>query len=400
MKKRIYLAIGIFIILILLTLWAYILFFGTPDLIKDRFGNFNTDSEPILDEDTIDNETEINDDEGETDSRIPLRQISTSPVAGFDFIDVVNNEGGIERVVTHIYFIKSGTGHIYKYDIENRERNRISNITIQNTQSGFFTPDGKKAVAVVNNGFNNRTLTLIDISHTGASNITSEISGHIDNITMSEHGNLFYTKRNNDGGIHAISLNLESLEEEILFTFPLYQVKVAWGPNEDDSHYIYERPAPTITSSVYEVKNNSIRRTNISGYDLQLITNGNEVAYSMLEIPEQITTRISEYKAENFTIPLFTSIFSDKCTFVLNESIVCAIQSNKETSYTGWSKGTYKTNDIFIEISLDYETKRDLFSPLQLIKQELDVYSLQISLSGHIGFLNRLDNGLLWLYSF
>ena len=403
MSKKLLIIIGLTIILALMGIWGYILVYGTPEAVEDTFARFgsddrDTDFAPIEpDDDSFSDDGDDADDTTDSLAQPALRQITTEPVAGYQFL---TRPTGTDNATTtaYVYYAEAGTGHIYQYNIAASERERLSNHTIQQAHAAYITPDGSYAVVVQGYG-TNRVLHTIDLStETEDASVTTR-SVRANNIQMANDGTLLYTVQR-QGETVGIAYAIATDTERTLFTFPLVETTVAWSPAVEQTHYIYQRPATTIPSTVYRIQNGTIRRTSIQGYDLHLITNGTDIAFSLSSERDAQQNRVSLLQKSDEVIPLSTTIRRDKCAFAGGEDLVCGDQLGATFTSSEWKRGTVQSNDNLWRIFSSSGAARQLARPESAAGVQADIFDVS-HLDSHsiTGFRNRIDNGTLWVYT-
>lgn len=405
MNKRIFLIIALVIILTLLGIWAYILIYGTPEVVEDRFARFSSEQEDQVVPTTNGSEVEVSDDNefdimSEEDIATPNlpQQITTEPVAGYQFVSSNTTEDVATTTYNslYVYYAELGTGHIYQYDLSNNQRDRLSNHTIQQTREAFITPDGTYAVLI--RGYTeNQQMTIIDLETNAEDKILLQEMKDVENISMTGTGDLLYTRRTNNGSV-GYRYTIDTNTEQELFFVPLRNIIVAWAPEAGGGHYIYQAPSTQLLSTVYRVTGDSMTRTSITGYDMSLINSGSAVAYSYQTEINNLQSIVSEFKTTATTTPLAITIRKDKCDFVFTNDIICGSEFENFHTQEDWFRGLVRSKD-----GLWYSNTTEGFSIL-LTEPEIDV-GRQVDLqniktdedTGVILFQNRRD-GTLWSY--
>src|SRR6056297_1164176 len=110
MKRPVFIIIGIILVIVLIAVWIYVLFVGTPTSIDEQFAEFGFGEtvEPINPEPVVEPQPEPVVDIA-TDQR--LRQLTTRPVAGFAEIQVSTSSAPA------VVYMEVGTGHIFSIDL-------------------------------------------------------------------------------------------------------------------------------------------------------------------------------------------------------------------------------------------------------------------------------------------
>ena len=410
MNKRIFIIGALTIVLILLSVWAYILVYGTPGNTEDT----STGTDIVSSSDAGEMQfPEANDsfvyddgpqDQADAGGAPPLRQITTQPVAGYQFV-LEGGETESETSTTSeqqfsIYYTELGTGHVYRYNPQSNQRDRLSNQTLQQTRKAFITPDGSRAALL--RGYNNdQQLILLDLTSTDENTIIDQRDFNVDNLALAENGDLLYTRRTNSNAV-AYRFNVTTESEEQIFTFPLRNITVAWAPTPNGTHYVYQKPSASLRSTVYRVQGNTITRTDISGYNMSLISNGQDIAYSYQTAANESDTIRSEIRIGNQSSEaVSTVIIKDKCAFTTASKIVCGYEfSENRMNQQDWVRGVTRSNDDLWSIDSTIGSSRLLISPEREAGRQIDIFNIQANSEAEIiGLQNRRDSGSLWIYT-
>ena len=120
MNKPIFIIIGALIILVLIFIWVYLLFFGTPKTVTEVFTDFGGSSETVIDQNNNIDLATTSDNTVINTERKKLRQLTTKQVAGFSEIDEP-----ITASLPSLYYVEMGTGHVYSIQLETGEEKRF-----------------------------------------------------------------------------------------------------------------------------------------------------------------------------------------------------------------------------------------------------------------------------------
>ena len=111
MKNPLLITIGLVLIVLVLGVWLYLLFFGTPDTADEVFSDLGFDiaSQPV---NVVAPEIPAASDTFVDTAGEKLRQITTRPVAGF--VSFFSSSTDLVR------YAERGTGHIYELNISTK----------------------------------------------------------------------------------------------------------------------------------------------------------------------------------------------------------------------------------------------------------------------------------------
>lgn len=392
MKKQVIIFAGVGIIILLLLVWVYLLFFGTPkssDQVINDLGFGNGEAEML--ENTISSST------GSTvnTNRPKLRQLTTKPVAGFNEILATNTE----KLPT-LYYVEMGTGHIYSLNLDNGEETRISATTMAGTNVSSITNTGEY---VVIGNKNNKTfpLTIGKISTSTNEIVTKELPIPVDQFKISLSGNyLLYTTKESFG-LAGHSYDLRSGNDKVIFSLPFHEAIIQWGNEASDTHYLYPKPTYLLEGYLYQIKGGKISRLPIDGFGLTALANEDMAIYSTGKNTVQKNYIYNLNLNKETEVPY--TFLPEKCIIAtVGTKIICAWE-NKDLPLEfpdAWYKGSLGFRDSIWVISGNDLNNQFLVDTFKESGREVDVTNLSIGNSEKaLYFINKNDN-TLWMYEF
>jgi hypothetical protein len=388
MKKILIISLGALFILVLLAIWAYLFFMGTPESAEEAFADLpltGTDEAPTPESTSSQENTTPEPTDTTTPRNEPaLDQITTVPVAGFR---AVGSSGTTTASSSkNILYVAQGTGHIYQYNLRTKQRTRLSNTTVAGTRRAVIDETGSNAFLKTP-----RALHRIDLTATSSDNtvLTSRVveNLHIDN------GIVYYT-RTNENGTTAFAYTLAQESTTPLFTVPLQDIRVLWRPFNTDTHYVYNAPTETLFSYLYRVDGTTLRRTPISGYGLEVVPGLTPNSFAFSTQPEDETLTTIYYQNERIT-RLSGRIIHQKCDTEA-DTMVCGFSLQDTTPVTDWYKGTHSFNDALWKINPTVGSSELIVNLERESFRSIDVTDLSLAFGAEYAiFLNDVDGYLL-----
>lgn len=391
MKRSLFFILGILFIIILLGIWIYVLFFGTPKNIEDTFNTFGfgdtTDTELVFEEPTPPAEPVV--DVTSTDR---LRQLTTTPIIGYQ--EVQKNASSSPM----IYYIESGTGHIFSIDITTGEERRISGTTIPSSKAAVISPNGQFVMIQSGSGSNQET-TLGKLEN--RDNLSTQPIGEsIVSFSATTDNTFLYAVQTGNTLIGKHFYPISNVSETI-FTIPFREAVVQWGSTAASNHYIYPKSSYQLESFLYQVSEKTLTRLPIDGYGMSAVGNDDFVLFSK-QVENNYQTFIYNkiLDTENIS-PL--SIIPEKCFFSVgdySELGICAATLTEFDSQIPdtWYQGKVTYADRLWEINPNFRSATQLVDTKGVSGREIDITNLTLNETGTtIYFTNKLDN-TLWLY--
>lgn len=302
MKKAL-LITGITIIVILIGIWAYLLFFSTTESSDGRFSLFGFG-------DTTDTSVDPDDFfQDEADSLIeistyePLRQLTTNPVVGYREVQLSASSSPL------VYYVEAGTGHVYTIDVETGSETRISNITVPAVKEAGISIDGSYAALVSGKG----TLTILQLPDQQNNVLLSSfnINEDVFSFSFTDNTELLYAVKTNTGVTVKVFDLINKQVTKILFTTPFTDLIISWGKTLSGPHYYYPKPSSDLLGYLYEVKGGVTARTPVSGFGLRATHSGESVLFSTAD-DDNLLSLYNNLSGE--IIPLYLKSIPEKCS--------------------------------------------------------------------------------------
>jgi len=391
MKRSLFIIIGVILVIVLIIIWIYVLFIGTPTSVDEQFANFGMDDttdvnyqEPIA---TEPNEPLV---DFTVDQR--LRQLTTRPVAGF--IEVPASSSTPAQVL----YMEIGTGHIYAITLTTGEEERISATTIPSAQKAEFSGNGQ--YVMIEAGFGPQKEFIIGTIDTDTNTLSNtQLAEPITSFSGTDDNRFLYAIQTDTSTIGKI-YTPSSLTNETLFTLPFRESSIEWGVAVTDSHYIYPKATRQLESFLYRVKNGAITRMPVDGYGMSALGNESYILYSKQEREAYNTYYYETATGQTLLSPLVQ--IPEKCLMEEGEFPV-TICANSQYAFTSllpdsWYKGEMVSADNLWEYLPEAGTANLLVNVEQESGRTLDIVNLHLGADGvNVYFTNQGDQ-TLWQY--
>lgn len=391
MKKITFIILGL-ISIILLSVWAYMLFVYTPSEEGGFFADFgwfaNQDVTPIEVLPPVVEEVPLVNVEGPR-----LRQLTTKPVAGYVEVYSTSSEPYFVR------YVEAGLGHVYEINMETGEEIRVSNTTIPQANKAEFSSNGTH-VAIQADVTARNTITVGNIADGEFSGQTLPTS--VTDFTFSDADELYYSEVAT-GGADTLgkSLNLTTNTTRELFTIPFRSTSIGWAKDGRTSHYTYTKPAPLLLGYMYSISGDTIQREPITGNGLNVIANDDYIVYTRREGEQNITYSYS--RDTGLKTELAVVAIPEKCIFSTVESekgvLYCAFTMDfyDHKFIDEWYKGVRSFSDVVWKIDLNNGSAQNIL-PKNSSSQAIDIQSIQYSNKTMTLYFINKNNKTLWAY--
>lgn len=393
MNRPLFFIISSIIVFFLIIAWVYILF------LKPMSSETNNDTYANLDfGDTTETNIEILENKEnaplvDVEDEKKLKQLTIDSTAGFQEVMITPTS------TPKLYYIKSGTGHIYSIDLTTGEETKISGTTIPSTRKGVITPDGNFALLQSGRG-SNAQFFIISLNTEDGEPDAEFLTYNITSFTSSIENTFMFTSKENNSLVGNEYYPISKTGRN-LFTIPFTEAMIDWGSGPYDIHYIYPKASNKLEGYLYAVElGQEIKRQPVSGFGLTSYGNNQEIVYSKQENSEYITYTYDINQKNTSSIGL--NILPEKCTSFSSESktFVCA-GSKDELVYgtpDSWYEGSKTFSDLLWELDLNTNTTTLISDPFLEVQRLLDIINPKIgAVSNDIYFQNKNDS-TLWMY--
>lgn len=390
MKKTTFIILGI-ISIILLGVWAYLLFIHTPSEEGKFFADFGwfTDQNitpievlpPPLEEIPLVNVAGPR-----------LRQLTTKPVAGY--IEVYSSS----TEPYYVRYVEAGLGHIYEINMETGEEIRVSNTTLPQAMRAEFSPSGQQVA--VQTDISARNIVTIGTIENGEF-VGQTLPTTITDFTFKDNEELYYSEIPT-GGIGTVgkTFNLATNISQDLFTIPFRATNIGWAKNRRTTHYTYTKPASLLLGYMYSITSGTITREPVTGNGLNVIANDSYIVYSLRSSETHLSYTYDRNTGKYNTIPILP--IPEKCAFsdTQDNILYCGYEF---TSYDykfpdTWYKGQISFDDSLWQVDVGGSSAMQLVIPMDVIGRELDITTLTHSSdTSMLYFINKHDK-TLWAF--
>ena len=392
MKRTLLIAGGITVVLILIGIWAYILFTGTTndDVSFNDFGFGDTTDPTII----LPNEEIMEEEVAPTDQNERLRQLTTAPVAGFAETLVSSTSDPVVR------YVEAGTGHIYEINLVTEESERISATTIPLATNAALTPNGQYVLIQSDTGAR-ASFTTGTLSTSSDRLNNFELDEPIVSFTATVE-NEFLLATEGVGELVIKKYNPRTSDISVLFTVPFIEASIAWNHTNAGPHIVYPKTTRELEGYVYSYTNGQVKRVNATGYGLAAVGSTQTTIYS--EIVDGTYSTFSLDDGELAANPTPLTFIPEKCTFSKsNVAIaVCGGDFSEPSAAMpdDWYRGNHTANDLVWEYNTQSQSARLLASPETATGRQIDLINPQFSPNDFNFYFKNKSDGTLWVYEY
>ncbi|MBP6881081.1 MAG: hypothetical protein KBC35_00430 [Candidatus Pacebacteria bacterium] len=393
MKRPLLIIIGIVLVLVLVAVWVYILFFKAPATDDGAFADLNfgdtTDTSYVPTDSNTTEEQPVVDVVGTE----RLRQLTTRPVVGYQ--DITKTASSTPLV----YYVESGTGHIFSINLKSGEEKRISGTTIPSARKAAITSSGQFVMLQSGSG-NNAEFVVGRFSSTSESIDIKLLGETIVDFTDTSDNTFLYAVKTIDSVV-AKEYNPVKDTTKTLFTVPFREAAIAWGKNANDTHYVYTKASNQLEGYLYQVTKGVLNRLPIEGYGLSAAGNTDGVLYSEQDGEDGYKT-FAYTPTDNEIISLPLTIIPEKCTPLHKDqySLICGglFFAYESTMPDSWYKGVESFSDDLWRVSTVSGSAEHLISVTTESARNIDMINLQTSSDDARAYFIDSHNNTLWLF--
>lgn len=388
MKRTIFIISGSILLLIIFSIWVFLLLFGTPQNLEQAFTNLGLGGDPTpVDPNSsliLEQTAQLNVNAGS------LVQLTTKPVAGHGFI----TQGS--STTDKLLYAERGVGHIYEIDIGTGVENRISAKTFLAVTDAVFSPDGKFVVLVSEEG-GSTTAVIENLD----SDTDYKIPSNATNLEFVSDNELRYTVTN-QSETTGYSFDLTEVTTDQIFSIPLTDIDIIWRTNET---LAINKPAPRLRGALFRINGNEMSRIGESGYSLTAIAPQSTSSDYILTGVNLDRGGVIESQVFNESTrelrPLSILAWPEKCVFNIatQNSLWCASSASElsRTSQSDWHKGLITFTDLLWKIDTISGEATLVENLVETSGRYIDVVDISVDREGSfLLFKNKLDDSL-WI---
>lgn len=392
MNRTFFILLSVILIIILLGVWIYVLFFGTPQNIDETFTNFGfgDTQDPAFVPTPID--TTPKGPTVDTTSLDRLRQLTSEPVIGYQEVKATASSTPV------LYYIAAGTGHIFSIDLTSGEEERISGTTIPAIRQAALTQNGKYVLIQAGQGASHQT--NIGSIQSDTSITIRQLEAGIVSFTSTADNTFLYAVQTNNSLVvkHYFPISQVS---DTLFTVPFREATMHWGDRASDAHYVYPHASSELEGYVYQVADRTISRLPIDGYGVSAAGNEQFVLYGS-QVSGSYKTQVYQLDtADTYEFPI--TIIPEKCFFTNTnnqEMGICAADFSDFGSDIPdrWYQGRVSYSDRLWEVYPESGSATQLVNTLSESGRSLDIVDITLNDSGSNIYFTTKQDQTLWLY--
>jgi len=390
MARKILVTIGGLLLLILLLIWVYLLVFSTPgETIRWFTGDINEPT-PV----TENTETNVTNQLATPNS--VLYQLTTKSVAGYGLVASAKNTA-TSTTDYKLLYAETGTGHVYEVDLKTFVETRISGVTVGQTVSAHFAPNGEAYVLTSEQG--NVTESVLYLLNTKPEKYT-DLPTNSQHFYFTEKNTLYYTVVEN-GQTVAYELDWNNVEKNTLWSVPLTQINVIWT---SAGVLINNKISSGLKSGVYTLNNGNLSQIVSPKLALSMVVDrtGQTIWYSYFDnLTKNITgALIDRSGSEIRTSPL--PAIPEKCFLNPEKKSVCSVSafllSGDSNEINSWYRGEITSDDrLWVETDTGVVYEANL---AELAGFTLDATAVTPTPGYDAFYFVNKTNRTLWRYQF
>jgi hypothetical protein len=402
MSKKIFIIIGIVLVISLLGLVGYYLFLqknsdgtvGNVSKIRDFFP-FGGESTDISTTTSPNNNNQDNIVIPQQQNfALKLRKISPGPVAGAGLADF--------KAGTVVHHIEKATGHIFETELFSPIQNRISNTTIPTVYDATWGNNNNSLVARYLKE-DNQTIDTYTLSLKTTSTTTENtISGIQFPINITDYsvfdGSIFYLEQKPDGAVGIVS-NFDGSKKKQIWDSPIKELLSQYVNLGNVA--LTTKPYQNLPGFLYLVNTTNGQNKKILGGISGLSTLVSPDATKVLGISQTDIIRMFVYNmGDKSTQDITPATFPEKCVWSKKDKnlIYCAVSQEylNGGSLTSWYMGLTTFSDDIWKYDIENNTASIVESFKTDTEESIDVIKPILSDNEqYLLFINKKD-GSLW----
>ncbi len=390
MKQQIFIIAGALIVLFLILVWAYLLFFGTPQTADDVFAELGLSGS----EDTTYIPPVIVEEElpAAVEAQRKLRQLTTKPVAGFREISLSTS------TPAKVMYVEKGTGHVFTINPSTGEEVRVSGTTVAEASEAAISVGGDFVAIASNGNTKSKTMVVGEISTTSESLNERLTETVVANFSIGTTDEVLYSTLGSSG-LRAQAYDVTTGKIKEVFSLPFHEAVIEWGRGSSDTHFAYPKASYALEGYLYEITGGTLERLPLSGFGFSAQVNEDIIVYNTIE-NQTPTTHIYD-RNSGVKQALNAPILLEKCFLPVTGLIfVCGFEAVKMPYEFPdfWYRGDVSFKDSLLAISAKDFVSEELINTFNESGREIDITELKAGTSGTALYFTNKNDNTLWMY--
>lgn len=333
--------------------------------------------------------------EGTTLPDPTLFQIHDKPTVGF----VVFTRG----TNSYVRFIEQGSGHVYEYNFDAKQKIRISNTSIPKIQTASFAKNGNSvAFQYLENGVTRSGIgQLATTSEEGSYKKITFMPAGLTSIALSPSGEeVAYTTSGEDGGIVGIA-GRDGTKARTVFTSPLVRWFVSW-PSPDA--LLVESPLSSMGGSAFSVQARTSSVTPIvstQGYFSGVVGAQSGIHFLYSPVWSKGVTRLNNKDDTEF-VSFSMNTIPSKCSFMATSTdfVLCGSGSGSNTpiieNMEAWLRGEGYVKDVLYLVNYKKASWSPVVRDEDLGDRSFDIEHVEADARLLFGAFKEHEGETLW----
>jgi len=340
-------------------------------------------------------DTGLSEDGDATEDNTPDRlwRISDRPVAGSQWVTRDDESEAI-------WYVLKENGHVYEYNIEDRDSERLTNTTIPRVQEVLISPNRDHIIyRYVDNDTGNIKTYLASVSKTPDGNTSYTINGsflpdNLSSVNLSPKGQKVFSIQDTVDGSAGILYTTSTGEGELLFESPLREWRSRW--NNDSTITLFTTPSINSLGVAYSLDTETgDKKKLINGLGLTASVSPEE-EYLLVSTQESGSYRSRLYEINDLRTSIITpSTLREKCEWG-DDTLFCGIpDSLPNQPLKDWYQGKITFTDQLVSFTLSDRSQFSYLNEDELHNGPFDIIDIQPAKNtNHLMFTNKRDDNL------
>lgn len=300
---------------------------------------------------------------------------------------------------TEVRYVDRASGNIYRFRLDERVLERMTNQTLPGIQEASWAPDGSRAfLRFLSDETGTERFEAYSLPANGTDGYFLE-PGLSDVVVTGTSSVLSVLPSSN--GVVATRATLAGTNPVTAFSSPLSALRVrAAGAG----YAAFTKPSALVSGYAFSIPRTTGEMTRVMGPTpgLSVLPNptGTNYLYSARIGNGLQMGLVSPSTLETSVLPVAT--LTEKCAWAhASENIYCAVpRSISGTLPDDWYLGVISTSDRLWEIDLTSKVASLVFDPMQLGNVDIDMTALTLDAADDVLVFTNKKDGSLWLYDF
>lgn len=299
---------------------------------------------------------------------------------------------------TEVRYVDRASGNLYRYRVDARTLERITNLTLPGIQEAVWASDGSRAFLRYLSGTGAGRIETYSLPADGSAGYV--LQPGLSDVVVVGTSSILSVLPSSNGSV-GTRASLMGTGPSTVFTSPLSALRVF---SSGTGYAAVTKPSALIPGYAFSISRASGEFTRLAGPLMGLsLAPSPSGALHLISYRLNGALRLALLEVSSGQItPLPVATLADKCTWSADSATAyCAVPRSVSGTFPDiWYQGVVQTSDRIWKIDLETRVATLEIDPSVLADADIDAVALTLDAENDVLVFTNRDDGSLWLYDF